>query len=304
MNIIKYKKIFISIAVLLTALSIFSMVFFGFKFGIDFKGGTSINVDFKSLPSQESIDAMLNTTFPDKQFLSTKLGGSSYEFKTVELTSSEVELLKSSIGNSFADSTVTSVTTIGPSVGRELARKSIVSIILVALGIVVFIGLSFRRVSEPVKSWKYGVIAIVTLLHDVIIPTGIFVILSHIYNIEIDTLFVVSLLTILGLSVSDTIVVFDRIRENLKISKDVKDFANIVNKSINEVYKRSIATGLSVILALVALSIWGPASTRLLSVMLGAGMLFGTYSSIFLASPLLVVWKEYQDKKALKTKNS
>jgi preprotein translocase subunit SecF len=169
------------------------------------------------------------------------------------------------------------------------------SIILVSLGIVIFIAIAFRKVSYPVKSWKYGIVAITTLLHDVAIPTGVFVALSYFYNIEIDTLFVVSILTILGLSVSDTIVVFDRIRENLR-SKNNGNFEEIVGKSISEVYQRSIATALSVILALIALAIWGPDSTRLLAIMLTAGMFFGTYSSIFLASPLLVLWQESSDR--------
>jgi preprotein translocase subunit SecF len=189
-----------------------------------------------------------------------------------------------------------SFNSIGPSIGRELTQKAIVAIILVSLGIVLFIAYAFRKVSLPVSSWKYGFIAIVTLLHDVLIPVGLFAIFSHFYGAELDTLFVVAILTVLGLSVSDTIVIFDRIRENLK-AKISESFADTVGKSIEQSYQRSINTSLTVILVLIALVFFGPSTTKYFALMLTAGMFFGTYSSIFLSSTLLVWVKEQQDKK-------
>lgn len=297
MNIIKHKNTFIAISVVLTVLAIISMSIFGFKLGIDFKGGTAIELAWKeNAPNVESLKNIVSSNQQIPEVLVQPLGANGYELKMREITPSERESLTNQIITAFPGGELKGYTTIGPSVGRELSRKAILSIILVSLGIVLFIAISFRKVSYPVKSWKYGLVAIATLLHDVAIPTGVFVILSKIYNVEIDTLFVVSILTILGLSVSDTIVVFDRIRENLKITKNMA-FRDVVNKSINEVYARSIATAFTVMLTLAALAIWGPASTKLLSIMLAAGMFFGTYSSIFLASPLLVAWQEYADKK-------
>ena len=297
MYIVKHKNIFIWVSIVLVVLSIISMITFGFRPGIDFKGGTAIEVswDVGNRPDVDSIKKSISY-FPNApEVLVQPLGANAYELKMHEITPNEREALTAVIGTNNPGMVVKSYTTIGPSVGRELARKSIMSIILVSLGIVLFIAFSFRKVSKPVSSWKYGITAIVTLLHDVAIPTGVFVALSYFYNIEIDTLFVVSLLTILGLSVSDTIVVFDRIRENLR-SKNNGDFTEIVGKSITEVYQRSIATATTVILVLIALAVWGPESTRLLAIMLTAGMFFGTYSSIFLASPLLIVWQEYSNK--------
>lgn len=189
--------------------------------------------------------------------------------------------------------TETSFTSIGPSVGRELVRKSIISFILVALGIIIFIAFSFRKVSKPVSSWKYGLIAVGALIHDVIIPVGGFVILSRIFSVQADTLFVVAILTILGLSVSDTIVVFDRIRENLRLHK-FKTFEETVGNSLAQVYTRSLATSFTLFVVLLALIFFGPDSTRYFAIMLTAGMFFGTYSSIFLASPLLVMVKNWQ----------
>ncbi len=177
------------------------------------------------------------------------------------------------------------------------------SIVLVLAAIIFFIAYTFRKVSEPVSSWKYGFITILTLLHDIIIPVGVFVILSKVFGAEVDTLFIVAILTILGLSVSDTIVVFDRIRENLR-GGHFKNFDEAVGKSLEQVYTRSIATSLTVILALLSLVFFGPASTRNFALMLTAGMFFGTYSSIFLASPLLVFVKEWQENTAQKAKKT
>jgi preprotein translocase subunit SecF len=302
MKIIKYKKIFISISVFLVLASLASIAYFGFKPGIDFKGGTAIEISWKESirPEPALVSSIFNGIEGAPEILIQPLGDSSYVLKMREVTPAEREAITSIISNQYPGMTVSGYTTIGPSVGKELLRKSIISIILVSLGIVLFIAYSFRRVSYPVKSWKYGVTAIGTLLHDVLIPTGIFVALSSFYGIEVDTLFVVSLLTILGLSVSDTIVVFDRIRENLTNGKSGISFADTVNKSINEVYARSLMTSVTVMLVLISLSIWGPDSTRILSIMLTAGMFFGTYSSIFLASPILVMWQEYSDKKNAK----
>ena len=158
--------------------------------------------------------------------------------------------------------------------------------------------------SKPVSSWKYGLIAIFTLLHDVAIPVGIFATLSHFYGVEVDTLFVVAVLTILGLSLSDTIVIFDRIRENLRNEHNSKNinFGEVVGHSLDQSYVRSISTSLTVILVLLALVFFGPATTKYFALMLTAGMFFGTYSSIFLASPLLVLVEEWQAKKEMKNK--
>jgi preprotein translocase subunit SecF len=184
-----------------------------------------------------------------------------------------------------------------PLCGRSRAR-SIIAIILVSVAIILFIAFAFRKVSRPLSSWTYGLVAVVVLIHDVLIPAGVFAW----FHIPVDTLFVVGLLTILGISVNDTIVVFDRIRENLsKSGKEVHgtEFASLVGKSIRETFTRSIMTSLTVLLALLALWIFGPESTRTLSIAMFLGMFFGTYSSIFLASPLLVVinnWREGKKK--------
>lgn len=298
MFIIKHKKIFIAISSALVALSLLFIFIFGIKVGIDFRGGALVEVTFTgSRPApgvlQDSLDALNIGTV-----LLQPTGETGFIVKSRDLTEAEhSDLLRALSQDGAFSLEEASYSSIGPSVGKELARKAAITIVLVSLAIVCFIAFAFRKVSEPVSSWKYGLIAIVTLLHDVIIPVGIFTFLSRFYGAEIDTLFVVAILTILGLSVSDTIVIFDRIRENLREQNSNKiNFSETVGKSLDQSYVRSIATSMTVILVLIALFLFGPATTKYFALMLIAGMFMGTYSSIFLASPLLV-WVEEKNKK-------
>ena len=307
MFIIKYKKIFISLSVMLVFLSISSLFVFGLNIGIDFKGGALTEVVYKTMrPTQISLHEKLEA-LNFGAILLQPTGELGYIVKSRSLNDSEHTLLLKSLslghsptGEAQDDLNTlveTSFNSIGPAVGRELTRKAIIAIILISFAIICFIAFAFRKVSLPVSSWRYGLIAIVTLLHDVAIPIGLFVVLSHYYSAELDTLFVVAILTILGLSVSDTIVIFDRIRENLKNQTNKQiNFAEIVGKSLEQSYVRSISTSLTVILVLLALFFFGPTTTSYFALMLIAGMFFGTYSSIFLASPLLVLVEEWQAK--------
>lgn len=291
MFVIKYKKIFLSISLVLVVLSIIAVFVFGLKFGIDFKGGAQLEVVYNGevVPNQFEVEEHLSP-LELGSILIQPTGDSGYIIKTRDLTEAEHVSMLGALGT---DVTEKSFTSIGPSVGKELARKAIILFILVSLGIIFFIAFSFRKVSKPISSWKYGLIAIITLIHDVLISVGIFVLLSHVFGTEVDTLFVVAVLTILGLSVSDTIVVFDRIRENLRLAK-WKTFEETVGNSLTQVYTRSIMTSLTVIIVLLSLVFFGPTSTKVFALMLTAGMFFGTYSSIFLASPLLVFLNKKQ----------
>ena len=186
---------------------------------------------------------------------------------------------------------------VGPTVGQELKSKSFNTAVVVLLAIVFYISMAFCKVSRPVASWKYGVTAIIALAHDIIITLGVFSFLGHFYGIEVNTPFIAAILTVLGYSVSDTIVVFDRIRENLPKSQD--NFEDTVNRSINQTMVRSINTSFSSILALVAILFFGGSTIRDFAMALVVGIFVGTYSSIFIASPVLVLWE-----KAMHRKNS
>ena len=303
MFIIKYKKIFIGISITLVVLSFVSLLIFGLNIGIDFKGGALTEVVYKNLrPTQADLSKSLETLNFGTIVLQPT-GNLGYLVKSRDLNDTEHTLLLKTLSQDDTNAfTEMSFNSIGPTVGQELTRKAILAIILISLTIICFIAFAFRKVSKPVSSWRYGLIAIVTLLHDVAIPVGLFATLSHYYGIEVDTLFVVAILTIIGLSVSDTIVIFDRIRENLKHDSDTKNlnFSEVVGQSLNQSYVRSISTSLTVILVLLALFFFGPTSTRYFALMLTTGMFFGTYSSIFLASPLLVLVEEWQNRKPIR----
>lgn len=298
MFIIKYKKIFIGISIVLVLFSILSLFVFGLRVGIDFKGGALTEIIYTGeRVDQEILESMLKP-LDFGSVLVQPTGEKGYIVKSRDLNEIEHTLLLKTLSLDEKNPlTEISFNSIGPSVGRELTKKAIIAIVLVSLAIICFIAFAFRKVSKPISSWRYGFIAIVTLLHDVAIPVGLFVVLSHYYGAELDTLFVVAVLTILGLSVSDTIVIFDRIRENLKNQTNNQiNFPEIVGKSLEQSYVRSISTSLTVILVLLSLFFFGPVSTKYFALMLTVGMFFGTYSSIFLASPLLVLVEEWQNK--------
>ena len=293
MFIIKYRKIFVSISIALVTLSICSIAFFGLNFGIDFKGGALLEIEYNTIRPDQTVVESTIKSLSIGETLVQPMGDKGFSLKTRNITENEKTQIMEALGS---DAVEKSFTSIGPSVGAELVNKSILSFILVALGIIFWIAYSFRKVSKPVSSWKYGFMAIISLVHDVIIVVGVFALIGHLTGVEADTLFVVAVLTTLGLSVSDTIVVFDRIRENIRVGH-FKTFEETVGRSLNQIYIRSIITSSTVIMVLLSLVFWGPASTRVFSVVLTVGMFFGTYSSIFLASPLLVIVNNIQGKR-------
>ncbi|MEN9582290.1 MAG: hypothetical protein RL641_244 [Candidatus Parcubacteria bacterium] len=294
MFIIRNRKIFIGISTVLVIISIVLISMFGLKFGIDFKGGAQTEISYTDTrPTTEVLQGALAKLELGEVVLQP-VGETDYVIKSRDLTETEHQAMMKAVAiDGKFKGEEKSYTSIGPSIGKELKQKAIWAIILVMLAIICFIAYAFRKVSHPVSSWRYGLIAIVTLIHDIAIPTGAFALISHYSGIEIDTLFIVALLTVLGLSVSDTIVVFDRIRENIRHHAS-KDFAETVGRSLSQTFTRSINTSLTVILVLVSLFLFGPESTKTFALVLAIGLFFGTYSSIFLASPLLVAVEKMQ----------
>lgn len=287
MFIVKYKSFFIGLAVVLVIASFALMAKFGIRQGVDFTGGTVIETVYIA-QAPEAIGTEALTAADVRTF---KTGTSTYKFISTKSYDEMKPLVNQALSQGGFQYQETQVNTVGPTLGLELKRKAAIAIAVVVLAILAFIAFSFREVSRPVSSWKYGVIAMVTLLHDIIVPTGVYVLLSHFYGAEIDTLFVIALLTILGISISDKIVVFDRIRENLKTG-NVKNFEDVVGMSLRQTFTRSINTSVTVVLALLALYFFGPVTTKFFALTLTVGMIVGTYSSIFVASPLLTVWNK------------
>jgi preprotein translocase subunit SecF len=298
MFVIRYKTFFISLSVFFVTVAVVSLIVFGLPLGIDFKGGSAVELQYNGTrPTTAAVtDGVTKAGFSNA--LVQPVGTNGYMIETATLTDAQRATLVTAASVTPGQVvTQSSFTSIGPSVGEDLKHKAIASIILVFIAIILFVAYAFRKVAKPVSSWKYGFAVIIALCHDVIIPAGFFALLGHFYGAQVDTLFIVALLTTLGLSVADTIVVFDRIREHLKGSTPSKNFAELVGESLSETFVRSINTSFVVLVMVLSLAVFGPASTRLFAITLAVGMFFGTYSSIFLASPLLVVMEQGQKKK-------
>ncbi len=294
MFIVNHRKLFFTLSALLVLGSIVAMFVFPFNLGIDFKGGSILEVHYPDTvtgrPSLEATKAEL-----DLQNLGTYTiipsGDTNFILKTRELTPAEKSHLLEVLSLETHKVEEVRFNSIGPAVGSQLKNKAFAAIAVVILCIVLFITFAFRKVSYPVASWKYGFATIVALAHDVIIPTGVFLVWAHFHGGEVDLLFVTALLAILGYSVHDTIVVFDRVRENLRLDNSGKSkhtFAETVGASVTQTFGRSINTSLTIFLALVALYFIGGTTTKDFAFVLLIGVITGTYSSIFVASPLLV----------------
>jgi len=300
MFIVRNRKFFYSFSALLVVASIVVLSLWGLSPGIDFKGGSIIEVEYVERPTVEAVNTALSG-LPLGSYSVRETGDSGYIIRTDELSPEIHGVVMTALSdNGKVSLTEKRFNSIGPVLGKEAIEKSWMSISLVLLAIILFITFAFRKVSRPVSSWKYGLIAIVALGHDVLIPTGVFAVLGHYAGFEIDTLFVTALLVVLGFSIHDTIVVFDRVRENLRRNTEYhekKQFDTIVGESINQTFVRSINTSLTTLIAIAVLYTFGPEATRHFSLTLLIGIIAGTYSSIFIGSPLLVTWQKWQDKR-------
>lgn len=289
-----YKYLFIFSGIILIA-GIVSLAIFGLKLGIDFKGGTVTELEFsQSYDINHVREIVAQQNFGSFQLQTTGEKGLLIRTEVIEKSQHDkmLELLKTNIGE-FQEKRFDSI---GPVVGEELKRNAFYQLGLVSLGIVLYIAYAFRKVARPITPWQFGVVAVIALLHDLLVVLGIFSLLGHYTGVEIDSLFVTAMLTVLGFSIHDTIVVFDRIRENLKVyAGQSLDF--VVNHSISQTLVRSLNTSLTVLFVLLALLLFGGESIRYFVLALFIGIITGTYSSIFVASPLLLLWQQYRARR-------
>lgn len=297
MWIIKHRNLFFLFSGLLVVASLIAVGTFGLNLGTDFRGGTIIEAEYTGArPTVEEINTSLSTL--DLGTATIQPAGE--KGVIVKLRSiNESEHASTTAALSIAGKYPViekNYSSIGPTLGAELAKKGLIALGIALLFIIIFIAFAFRGVSRPVSSWKYGLVAIVALIHDVTVPTGVFAILGHYKGVEVDGLFLTALLTVFAISINDTIVVFDRVRENLK-NRATGTFEDVVGRSLDETVIRSLNTSLAVIFMLLALFLFGGDSTKNFSLALLVGMTAGTYSSIFIAAPLLVVWEKLQARK-------
>ncbi len=287
-DFLKHRKIYFSFSAILIVASIVCLVIFGLKPGIDFTGGSILEVEYKEArPSIADIKTQLEELdLGPVQIQPTGERGLILKLKDIPEDTHQQILQKIQGEEKRFES-------IGPVIGRELKQKTKILIILSLLLIISYIAFAFRRVSRPCRSWQYGLVSLLALFHDILIPLGVFAVLGKFYGVEISIPLIIGLLTVLGYSINNTVVVFDRIRENL-IRGTGDSFEETVNQSLNQTLTRSINTSLTTLFALFAIFFLGGETLRYFSLALIMGILAGTYSSIFLTSPVLVTYLKWR----------
>lgn len=304
LKVVKNRKIWLSISAFLMSVSLVFIFLWGFNFGIDFTGGSLMEIKFhEKNPNTSELRSNLNELnlsslvvqatenetfilkFKEIDTNSHELVSEKLKQFSIDLNADKVESLGEEKTSFFEEIRYESV---GPSIGKELKSKSFNTIFIVLILIILYVALAFRKVSKPVSSWNYGVSAIIALFHDVLIVLGVFAFLGKFYGVEINTPFIAAILTVLGYSVNDTIIVFDRIRENLP--KSETNFVETIDRSIKQVLVRSINTSFTTLLVLLSILFLGGETIRDFVLALSIGIFVGTYSSIFIASSLLVLF--------------
>lgn len=296
MKIVHKSSLFVGLSALVIIASVILVLVFGLKPGIDFTGGSLLEVSFEGeRPSNDAIEAVVANIDVEVSQVKTA-GDSDVIIRMKDITEEKHQEVLAVLQQEYEGVTENRFESIGPVLGDELRNKAVIAIVLVLLAIVLYLSYAFRKVSKDIASWKFGVAAIVALVHDIAVIVGVFVLLGRFAGVEVDALFVTALLTVLGFSVHDTIVVFDRVRYNLTKKKVSIPFVEIVNNSVLETIVRSINTSSTTLFVLVCLYLFGGESIQWFVLALAIGVVAGTYSSIFVASPLLVFWQKYSQK--------
>ncbi len=291
MNIVKYKNIFLGIFISIIVIGIALLLIYKPVFGIDFTGGGLIEIKLQNQTNISEVREKASGAYSSTQLLIQSSGKDQYIIRA-KISENEFENFKSKISGAFPDAQILRHENIGATVGKNLAQKAIYGLIIACVLIILYLAYAFRTVPRSVSSWTFGIISIVALIHDLVITTALYSTIGHFFKFEFEGITVVAILTILGFSVHDTIVIFDRIRENLIKNPQLKLQENI-NHSINQTLSRSLNTSLTVIIVLVSMYLLGGTTTRPFVLILTMGIAIGTYSSIFVASPLLIKYIEY-----------
>lgn len=294
-DFLRPAKYFFAISAIATFASIVLVFVPGPRYSIEFTGGTRSELAVPADKTQEDVLAAF-TSFKKTNLVPTvnKMQNGNFLVRMKGIDNAEHTELLAHLKTTLGEFSEVQYTTIGPTVGSTLKVRAFYALITASIGIIIFVAIAFRKIPRRYSPWKFGLAAVATLLHDVMVTVGIFVILGQFTHFEVDTLFVTALLTILGYSVNDTIIIFDRIRDNLFMQERKEDFATIANRSVNQTWKRSCYTSGSTLIMLLALFLLGSESIQWFVLTLFTGILLGTYSSVFVATPLLVYWNKPQ----------
>jgi preprotein translocase subunit SecF len=305
MNFLKYSKLYFVIAIVAVVLSIYALFAYGLKVGIDFEGGSLLQFDYKNArPEVSVIQNALSGIEETKNVQIQPMGNNGIALKISKKDISQDvynNIISKIKETGEIDEKSISSETISPLIGKELRDKTIVVAVVALIAMLFYIAIAFRNVSKPITSFQYGLSSTLMLFHDVIIPLGVLALLGHLYGAQLTIPVITALLTIVGSCINNTVVVFDRIRENL--TKDRKSsYEEIVNKSLNETFARCINTSLSIMIALIVLYYFfgNEESLKYFTILMGVGIIAGTFSSTFLASPVLVSWNNLRQKRVNK----
>lgn len=278
---------FFSIALALAA--VVAAAVFGLRFGVDFKGGSVIEISFeKTRPEPAEISRSLSKISGINNLTASSTGEYGLIIRLNEISEATHQEILKTLNARYGKAAENRFASVGPTVGSELRRKSITAMVVLLAAIVIYISFVFRKMSRVLSSWAMGAAAIVALLHDILIPIGIFALLGHYQGVEVSAVFVAAILTILGYSVSDTVVVFDRVRENVLRFGSTEGFGRLVHRSILQTLSRSLNTTFTTLLSLVAIFLFGGETVKYFALALIIGIFLGAYSSIFVASPILI----------------
>lgn len=300
-NIVGKRNWYFAFSLLLIVPGVVSLLLWGLNLSIDFTGGTRLTLTYPEKVTQKTIDSVKKTFAQEKiEVVNLQTSGNQVLVRTKPMNEKQDAAVLQNLQQQTKGVKQDTFETIGPVIGSEITANAFNSIVIASLLIVLYIAWAFRGVRKPVSSWRFGVCAIIALLHDALVVLGIFSLLGHFFNVEVDSLFVTAVLTVIGFSVHDTIVVFDRIRENLRRNVTAP-FAQVVNDSILQTFVRSLNTSLTAMLVLFTLLLFGGETIKWFVVAMLIGIASGTYSSIFNASQLLVVWQEWAERRKRKS---
>ncbi|TSC76989.1 MAG: protein-export membrane protein, SecD/SecF family [Parcubacteria group bacterium Gr01-1014_31] len=285
--IIAKRKAWFILSVLLVGLSVAAILRWQLRLGIDFTGGSLLEVTFPQRPSVADVRQIVQEVSGEVSVTVQPIGEQGIMVRFPHVTQAVHQQLFDRLAKDFPGAEEQRFDAVGPTIGDELRRKTLWAVVLAVVGMITYISLAFRKVHRPVPSWQYGSIAILALVHDLVITIGIFAALGYFYGLEVNAPFVAALLTVFGYSVNDTIVVFDRVRDNL-LHHPAANFDELVETSIRQTIVRSTNTALPTLLTLLVILTFGGETIRDFALALIIGIVIGTYSSIFVACPLLV----------------
>lgn len=295
-NITAHRKVWLTFSGIIVAISLAIVAIFGMNLGLDFLGGLRWTVQFDQPVQTENLAGFFETKNLDKQVQLQKADGNKFLITLESMEDSKLNSIKSDMTEKIGTYKEIAFRRVDSSIGAHFKTQAGYAIIFALVGIIIFVAIAFRKVPKTVNPWRFGAVAIIALIHDISIILAVFAVLGYFMDIELDLQFITALLATLGFSVNDTIVILDRVRENIYTQKSRENFEDVVEKSIKQTLGRSINTSISTLLPLIGLLLFGSKSIFFFILALTVGIIVGTYSSIFIAAPALVTWKNISDK--------